>query len=109
MSWSEWFTSLFDAENERNSYQFFLSLIVCGLGSLASIGGLVAWGTKLMISPTVMVGTPPAPVMADIPPNLTALLQAFVIQTIGGLAGAILYKPKASPLAEPKPPGGPTV
>lgn len=100
-----WLTDLFDAENERVSTQFALSIFLCITGFLAAVGGLVAWGLKLMIYPTVLVGTPPAPVVADIPPNLNALLQTFILQTMGGLAGAIIYRPKCDP-KPPEAPGG---
>lgn len=102
-----WLSDLFDAENERVSTQFALSIFLCLTGFIAAVGGLIVFGTKLMLYPTVMVGMPPAPVVADIPPNLNALLQTFILQTIGGLAGAILYRPKPAPLAETKSPGGP--
>lgn len=103
-----WFNDLFDAENERVSTQFALSIFLCLSGFLAAVGGLIVFGTKLMLYPTVLVGTPPAPVTADIPPNLNALLQTFILQTMGGLAGAILYRPKTLPQTAPSPgPGGP--
>lgn len=102
MNWRE----LFNDDNSKISTQFALSVFCALFGFLASSLGFIVFGTKLLLYPTVMVGNPPAPAVADIPPNITSLMQTFILQTIGGVAGAILYRPKPAPTPENT---GPTV
>ena len=86
--------AVFSDDNSRVSTQFVLSVFCALSGFLAAVGIFLIFGIKFMLHPTIMCGNPPVATMGDIPPNITAITQAFIVQTIGGTVASVFYKPR---------------
>lgn len=86
--------AVFSDDNSKISTQFVLSVFCALTGFLCAVSIYGGYGIYLLFHPTVTCGTPPAAIIRDIPPNLTAITQAFIVQTIGGTVAAVFYKPR---------------